>query len=412
MVLCLPVSSFAQSKDDLIKQAQAAEGKGDVVGARDGYCGASKKDPGDANAKQSCDTYQKEVTRVENRSNQNYLDGVAALQNNDFDGALIKFKNVKAGPQVAEAQKKIAAIPDLKANFQKQQQAGAQAEQAVEAKFNGAVSSFNNGDIPSAKSGFNGISGKHAQEAQDYMAKIKNYEAKMNEAGIYASSNDYQSAKKSYTDASIALGFQPQVLKDKISEMNKLMAGTAPTNPIPSNPVTPVNNTKPNNANAVKEVVIDEAALLADAHKFYDKKDYKKARRNAETVLGRNFKNKDAKDLLDQINSVAPADTKSGDEDPILVGLVGQFYKGNYDDAQSGMSYYLLNNPKKPGIANFYLGLIYATQYYLGGSSDNDRDPKLMQKAKSKFKDAKGVQGFTAPEKLISPKILTIYKSS
>jgi len=409
MALCLPVPLFAQSKEDLMKKGDAEVNKGNAIGARDAYCAAAQKDSGDANAASQCKLYTNEANNFIKQQNNYYTQGLQALQDGKLDEAEKLFKRVKLGDRLADAQKQLGIIADQK----NKASASAAADAQMETKFNNAVSAFNSGDISGAKSGFSGITGKHAGEAGDYTSKIREYEAKMSEADIYVSGKDYASAKRSYMAAAIAIPNSPA--KSKIGEMDRLTA-SATTTTIPTPPVNiqPNPGGKPVVDTAPRQIV-DIKALLADAQKFLDKKDYKNATKKVMEVKNYDRKNKDAQDLLDEIKSKQPASASVGDEDPELSQYIKYYYSGSYDDAEASFRDYTkpTNNPKKPGLANFYWGISLATRYYLSGVSDTDRDGKLLNEAKKKFKSAKDVKDFVPPDKkYVSPKLLDIYKSS
>ena len=152
LVFYLPVSSFAQSKDDLMKKGDAAVNSGNAIAARDAYCAASQKDSGDANAASQCKLYTNEANNFIKQQNNYYTQGLQALQDGKLDDAEKLFKRVRLGDRLADAQKQLQIIADQRAKA-----AGAAAADAqMETKFNNAVSAFNSGDIAGAKSGFSG----------------------------------------------------------------------------------------------------------------------------------------------------------------------------------------------------------------------------------------------------------------
>jgi len=136
------------------------------------------------------------------------------------------------------------------------------------------------------------------------------------------------------------------------------------------------------------------------------------ARKQLDKVLAQNLKNTAALDLMKQLPQSAPqlpTSANAGDEDPVLAAAIRKFYTFNYDDAEAQLSYYVSQvGPKKPGLGNFYLGATLLTRYYLTGETDQS----LRLKALKRFSDAKAVEGFRAPEKLLSPKILAVFNQA
>src|SRR6266481_9547302 len=198
LVLCLPVSSFAQSKDDLMKKGDVEVGKGNAIGARDAYCAAAQKDSGDANAASQCKLYTNEANNFIKQQNNYYTQGLQALQDGKLNDAEKLFKRVKLGDRLADAQKQLSIIADQK----NKATASAAADAQMDTKFNNAVNAFNTGDVSGAKTGFSGITGKH-------VSRVRDYESKMSKSDIYLSGKDYASAKKIYMAAAIAIPNAP-----------------------------------------------------------------------------------------------------------------------------------------------------------------------------------------------------------
>ncbi len=92
-----------------------------------------------------------------------------------------------------------------------------------------------------------------------------------------------------------------------------------------------------------------------------------------------------------------------------MAAAIVTFYGADYDGAEARLRSYLYSGtPKKPGLANFYLGATLLSRFYVSGESDQS----LRLNATRFFSDAKAVIGFKVPEKLISPKILAAFNGA
>src|SRR5260221_5964712 len=122
------MSGFAQSKEDLYNKGTAAFSKGDAIGARDAFCAI--KDASFKDAAKQCVDSTTAAKVVENLHNQRYFQGLQLIQDGKLDDAETKLKSVKFGDRVADAQRKLQEVADLK---QKKAAADAQASQSAAA---------------------------------------------------------------------------------------------------------------------------------------------------------------------------------------------------------------------------------------------------------------------------------------
>jgi TolA-binding protein len=184
--------------------------------------------------------------------------------------------------------------------------------------------------------------------------------------------------------------------------MRMASAASQPVNP-------PVNNPATRPQPTVR--TIDVAAYMRDGQKSLSKKDYKRAKRFFQEVLGQEPNNQEAKDAIAQINATDTSTVQASDDDPQLSRYIGAFYSGQYATAEQLLNTYIFNSPRgkgKLGLANFYLGASMMTRYYLTGANDTN----LKREAETKFKAAKAVDGFAAPEKFVSPKIMKAFQEA
>src|SRR3954468_930365 len=172
VLLLASIPAYAGKKEDLYKAAQAAAGQGNVAEAARLYCAAAQEDATYKDAQQNCNIMAQEVARENRRNDDRFADGVKAFNSGDYETATQKFNNIKSGSHVTDAQAYLATkIPQAKSAA-----ANASNDSAMAAKFEQGVSAYQRNDFGSAKSAFNGISGKHQSDAQTYLQKIRNYE--------------------------------------------------------------------------------------------------------------------------------------------------------------------------------------------------------------------------------------------
>ncbi|HUS19950.1 MAG TPA: hypothetical protein VMZ25_09890 [Terriglobales bacterium] len=399
----------AQSKDDLYARGTAAVGKGDAIAARDAFCAI--KDDAFKDAKAQCSTYTSEATRQLNRYNQNFLEGVQLMQEGKLNEAEFKFRNVKAGDRVADAQRKLQDVADLKqkkAAQDAQASQSAAADSASKTRLDAGVDAYNRGDFTGAKNQLDGVTGRYANDAQNYLNKINTYNAKMSEARGYEAARNFSAAKNSYTEAA---RIKPDGPGDPLGAITKVAALEASASGSSAPP--PVSAPKVNAKAASKDEIktIDVAKFIADGQKMLAKGDLKKARRYFGDVLAQDPNNAAAaagmKEIKDKDTSTGPANAT--DDDPLLAAAIRKFYEGDYEQADYRLKNYIFQGQgKKMGLANFFAGATALSRYYLGGAADQS----LVADAKKKFKEAKGVTGFVVPEKLVSPKILKAYQDA
>jgi hypothetical protein len=402
LLLAAPIA-LADQKDDLLKKAKNAENSGDLITARDSYCAL----PADFNdAGTQCNIYKDLATKAINKSHINFAQGVTLLDSGKFDEATIMFRNVKVGPDVDAAKQKLAEIPGLKAKAAEAANAATQnaaAEQQMKARFDQGMGLFGGNDFAKAEGILAGVTGSHQAEAQATVNKIRSYNAKITEAQQAVNNKNYAAAVTAYGQAIAIVPNGPGNPQGEMAKAVQMASASAQ----PVNPPTTTATVRP--PTPVRQ--IDVAAYLRDGQKALAKKDYKKAKRFFQEVLGQDASNQDAKDALAQLNTLDTSTVQATDDDPQLSRYIGAFYSGQYAAAEQLLNQYIFSQPKgkgKLGLANFYLGASMMTRYYLAGAND----PNLKRDAQSKFKEAKGIDGFKAPEKFVSPKIMKAFEEA
>lgn len=386
-VLLAPVAAFADKNDDLYNKGQAANNRGDAMAAQDAFCAV---DPTYKDAAAMC-TQAKQAAQTQiNLHNKRFLDATQALQEGRLDDAEKLFRSVKYGPRVDLAQRKIQEIADLRAKKQQADQA-ASAAAASNAKVEQGVQAFNRGDFATAKA--------NLSPGHELLGKISQYESKMAEGNRMMGAKDYSGAYAAFADARNIAPNGPGDPSGALGRAQQAMSANAG----PSNPPQP---TKAAVRDEIKKV--DVGATLAAAQKAFNKKEYGRARTLAGQVLAQDRGNAEAKQILADLPEEQVTASSASEEDPLLAAAIQQYYQANYSDAADSLKFYIFQKGRKQGLARFYLGATLATQYYLGGEQDN----QLLQDAKKKFKEAKGVEGFNPPEKYVSPKIMKLFQTA
>jgi hypothetical protein len=399
----LTLPALASQKDDDFAAAQAAANANRIEDAAKLFCSLSKQDPGFRNgeAAQDCKIYQDQVNRENARNEERFTDGINFFNQGQFDNAANKFRAIHSGSHLAEAQDYLnSKIPAAKQAAQ-----GAEAANAMNAKFEQGVQAFNNNAFASAKGLFGQVSGgAHQGEAQSYLQRIQQYEQLMQQGDSDRGSKNYKAALDAYQQAANIKGDGPGGPNDKISVIRDLMAAASPVVPPPTQQTKPAVV-----ANAVVESnkpKLDLKKLLRDAQVAQRRGDLGTARGKYLAVLSQDPNNAEAQSGLNGLpqNSNQQAGAEA---DTMLAKGIGEFYSGKYDDAESHIGAYLFVNGSKKGLAYFYRGVSKLTRYYLHGEQPGER--ALLNGAKDDFSSAKKSSGFRPPDNMVSPKIMKVF---
>src|SRR5437762_6072821 len=404
LALLLALPAFAAQKDDDFRAAQAAANANKIEEAARLFCAIAKADPAFHNgeAAQDCKIYQDQINRENARNEERWNDGVNFFNQGLLDNAEQKFRAIKTGSHLADAQNYLAnKIPAAK------QQAAAQgAESAMNDKFEAAKEAFNNNAFASAKNGFSQVTaGSHQTEAQAYLQKIQQYEQFMQQGDSAAGGKNYQAAMSAYQNAANIKGDGPGDPNGKLSSVRMMSSATAQPQQLPQQiqppPPRPVVS-----AVVAPTKKVDIQALLRKAQAAQRKRDYGTARGAYLAVLSEDSGNEQAHAGLDAL----PKDTvATGTEADVLLGKgIGEYYGGDFAKAEVHISDYISNQGGKSALAYFYLATSKLTRYFLGG----DNEKKLLAEAKEDFKKAKSSSSFKPPEKMVSPKILKIFEET
>jgi hypothetical protein len=395
LLLAAPVAR-ADQKDDLYNKGTAAINSGDSIAARDAFCAlpADFKD-----SATQCTTYKDAANRTLNRYKLNFGEGVTLMGDGKLDEAAAKFRTVKAGDYADQARAKLVEIDRLKKQQADNANAASAAENANKQKYDSGVSAFNSGNMDAAESALTAVTGSHQADAQTLLGKVRAYKAAVAKGQVFEGTKDFAAAKNAYGEAVSISAVGPATAA--LARVATAAIASVPSNPPPNTAAT----AKP----PQPKPQIDASAYIADGNKALSKKQYGKARKFFNDVLTQDRNNQEAKDGLAQVNQLDTAQGNASDEDTTLKDIITTYYAGSYQDAEDRFKTYIYaKQGKKMGLANFYLGASMMTRYYLSGGNDQN----LHREAVNKFKAAKAVDGFKAPDKFVSPKIMKAFEEA
>ncbi len=143
-------------------------------------------------------------------------------------------------------------------------------------------------------------------------------------------------------------------------------------------------------------------ALVSDARAAMAHADYRAAREYLQMALKLNPNNPEAQQLLEKANQGLA-------EQPLRQGL-SAYFTGKYDDAEHYLSDYISsNNAPRRALAYFFRGASHSTRFYLSGESDSKQKSQALEDFHLLHKeDVK----FRPPEKLVAPKVISLYQKS
>jgi hypothetical protein len=332
-------------------------------------------------------------------------------------------------------------------------------------RFAQAVQEYNNNRFPDALTKFERMQGPHAQEAQQYIDKIKAYQQakgtaddimrrNMDELDLDSVASAIQEYEKAITIKSDGPGQPTQKLtgakrirviitgvlcdkalaaarKDQYKEAADSVCRVASGDPTYA---CGGNEARELCEQYKKLVPPPKSAVLAKAKAAYDGNDFPGARALFKTLSG-NFR-PTAKEYLDKISRyqsyMAQAaqmskDSKYGDARAAFTNAANikadgpgnpgagvsrmelaegleQFYSGHYDAAIQHLEKYAQSTGEKQPLAHFYLGASKLARFYVTGSEDAG----LQKDALKDLAEAKQA-GFEAESQEVSPKILQAY---
>ena len=421
-----PAPVRAQSKDDLLKQAQAAEQKGDIEGASNAYCELAKQDT--ATYAPRCRTYSNLVSKERENDAGRIKDGKAALASGDFDTAKQKFSAVKLAENKATAadylNNKIPAAEKAAqaAQAAAQQQQQQQAQQAIAGKISQARDLFNSKNYEGAKAALAGVNTPEAQQLLTQITQAENsanqasqtqqlYNQKVSEGDSLMAQGKYNDAENAYRAAAGIRGSTPGDLQAKITQAEE-RARSAQNGSVSGQLLD-------EGGNAVSGAVImldgpTRGRTTTDRSGNYR---FASVAPGSYTLIatkaGRKLDSKQFSVAASQpsVQAMVAKAAPAGGEDAgdSLVKAIELFYSGKPDDLQqaelmlTGAEF----KGKKQGLAEFYLGATRLARYYLAGEGKDQQSMYLD--ALDAFRQAKRIAGFQPPSDMISPKIQKVY---
>ncbi|HTK95032.1 MAG TPA: hypothetical protein VL382_05290, partial [Terriglobales bacterium] len=394
LVAALVPAAFAGRKEDLERQAQQAAQQRKLDEAAAAYCELARID---AARKSDCDAAKQEAAAENRRNDDRFSKGVGYFNQGNMDDAEHEFRNIRFGPHYSEAQQYLSSkIPAKRAELSRPATPTPTAAPSDQT-FSDAVQAYNGNNFSTAKTLFSQVRGNKAGDAQAYLSKINQYESAMSEGDRLAASGNHRQAQNSYEDAARLKADGPGNPRDKAA--NELRLASAPPTPSTPSPTptptptyaggggggtTPSTTTKPTvRAGAIKEPErpkIDTGKLLRDADAARAKGDTATAKSKYVAVLAEEPDNSAARSALQQIQQEEQAKPQEQQQaqvkvatpeaDLMLARAIGEYYKGNYTDAETHIKDYLSINGSKTALSHFFLGVSKMTEYYLHGETD------------------------------------------
>ena len=418
----LSPAAFAGRKEDLQRQAQQAASARKLDEFATATCELAQLDP---SKQPDCEIAKQEASAEAHRNDDRFNRGVNFYgqgTKDSLDDAEHEFKNIRFGPHYPDAQRYLTqSIPAKRAELNRP----ADDSQT----FNDGLQAYNRNDFGAAKSVFSQVKGSKAGEAQTYLSRIKQYESAMAEGDRLAANGNHRGAQQSYEDAARLKSDGPGDPRARAGREEQAAVGPAPSTPSPTQTVarntpTPEPESRPtptaapiSRQTAIKEPArprIDTDKLLREAQEARSKGDNAVAKSKYVAVLAEDPNNATARTALDQIQQEEQAKPQTETQqvqatpeaDIMLARAIGEYYKGNYTEAETHIKDYQNVNGSKKALGYFFSGVSKLTRYYLGGANDK----KLLNDAEAALRIAKGTAGFKAPgEEFVSPKILKIY---
>ncbi|MBI2677555.1 MAG: hypothetical protein HYX28_02095 [Candidatus Koribacter versatilis] len=419
LALFAPLAS-AGRKEDLQRQAQQAAQARKLDEAAAAMCELAKLD---SSKQPDCEAARQEATAESRRNDDRFNQGVAFFNQgtkDSLDDAEQRFKNIRFGPHYSEAQRYLTqSIPSKRAELNRPPD--------DTQTFNDGMQAYNRNDFGAAKTVFSQVKGSKAGEAQTYLSRIRQYESAMAEGDRLAANGNHRGAQQSYEEAGRLKGDGPGDPRGKAGR--EQVAVNLPAGPTPvaiqtaartaSQGETPAGTAPPplQRQAAIKEPArpkVNIEKLLHEGYHARSEGNAAEAKSKYIAVLAEEPNNATARTALDQIAQEEQAKPQVGaqqaqatpEADIMLARAIGEYYKGNYTEAETHIKDYQNVNGSKKALGYFFSGVSKLTRYYLGGGNDK----KLLNDAEAALRIAKGTQGFKAPgEEFVSPKILKIY---
>jgi hypothetical protein len=289
-----------------------------------------------------------------------------------------------------------------------------------------AVKDFNENRFTASLTEFNQVQGRHAKDAQDYIARINAYWGAIKAAAEFATKRtadevDLKSINFAIQQYQRAIDIKPHGpfnAEEKLRELEERK-------------IQLEERTPPHGTVIQSDDESGDAAILADAKKAYARNDFDTAQNLFEKLEG---ENQTADDYLNKISrywsaiSRAKQLSKSGKYEDARISYlnaanikpdgpqnpragalnmelsegVEQFYAGDYDGAINHLEEYVNSNAEKQPLAHFYLGASKLARAFVSG------DDALRQAGLKDLRNAKQA-GFKADAQGISPKIMQSY---
>jgi hypothetical protein len=416
--------SFAQSKEQLLQQAQSAEKAGNIEGAASAYCDLAKVETSTYGGK--CQAYSNLVNKEIENDGKRIRTGKEAVTAKDFDAAKLAFKAVKTSNFKKEAEDWLNnRIPQAEAAAQKEQQ---QSQQAAAASKNSeniqkAKDALGRGDLATARSLAQSASGPDAAAVLQQISQAEKgaqsqaaYDNAVRQGDSLVSSGKYADAVSQYRSAAALKGSTPGDLQRKIDDAenrSKAAQSGSVNGQIRDASGSPLAGARIvlQSSSGFKETATSDGGGSFHFPSVPPGNYLIAASKDGRGVANSRITVQPGQPASPSLTAAAaPAPGEAGQSD--LERAIALFYKGDPDNLLTAEV--LLENSggkgKKKALGDFYMGASKLSRFYLAGANKEDKEQKQMYtEALKSFQQAHKVAGFKPPLE-ISPKVLRAYQ--
>lgn len=380
------------SADQLRNLADKAKTAGDLQAESNYICQAAATD-GKKYAKR-CEKDKLNLTKILAQFRADLDVAKTEIARQDYPGAIRDLTKITFGPNRIEAQQILQDALVLAGRIPQNQMSPIALEAGRHA--------FQRGDFDRAEALLIHVSDSPYQaNAQQIRGLIHLYRDTMSQAGVLVHNGDYRGAAKKYQLAISIQSNGPGQPEDRLRELDKLLPSEQNKPSPPSAPAASASTSQ----SAVSALPTGKiAVLLANAHRFENEKQLKRALASYQSILVLDPKQADAlagqKRILDSLKQDPQALESK------LVEALQDFYASRFSDANDKLRAYLqAGTGRHQGAAHFYLGCNLVTETILRESDNSNHESELLQEANRQFVLARKLRYVPDPM-FVSPKLL------
>jgi hypothetical protein len=227
------------STGEALQQAEAAAAAGKLEQAESTVCAAATRDPKNKEAQAKCESYRQLAQAQRDTDHKHVRNGANDFVMKKLDAAEAEFQAIKStsfSTLKKEWLDKIAlARAQAEQDHQKQEQEqkladlaarkhAAEAESAMQASLDRGIAAYEKNDFTAARTVLSGISGTYQEQAQKYIANIDRFNQAMKEGSNREKAGENKSAIAAYQKALAIKSNGPLNPKDKIANLQKIIA--------------------------------------------------------------------------------------------------------------------------------------------------------------------------------------------